>query len=155
MVNDRVAKELRAALDSMRGERDQLDKQISAMEALLTQMGAPAKRGPGRPKASAAVATVKRGPGRPPKAAAAAPAQAEPTRRGPGRPKGSKNKGAVPAKRGPGRPKKAAPAGGGGGGGGGNAAATRRAPKWSSAAREAARARMKAYWAERRKNQGK
>lgn len=151
MVNDRVAKELRAALDSMQGERDNLSKQISAMEALLSQMGSPAKRGPGRPKAAApAVAGVKRGPGRPKKvdAAPAEAAAAAPAKRGPGRPKGSKNKADLPVKRGPGRPKKAAVAAAGGA-----AAPTagRRAPKWSSAAREAARARMKAYWAERRK----
>lgn len=142
MVND-LARDLRAALDTMRGERDKLSKNISAMEALLAQMGAPAKRGPGRPKGSGAVAGVKRGPGRPRKVdSGAAASGATPSKRGPGRPKGSKNKGAVAAKRGPGRPKKAAAAGGAG----------RRAPKWSSAAREAARARMKAYWAERRKS---
>lgn len=131
MVNERVARELRAALETMKGERDQLDKNITAMETLLGQLGAPVKRGPGRPKGSG----VKRGPGRPPKAAAApaaaAPAApAAPARRGPGRPKGSKNK--APAE-------KAAPA------------TKRRAPKWSAEAREAARTRMQAYWAERKK----
>jgi hypothetical protein len=151
MVTERVANELRAALNTLRGERESLDKQISDLEALLARMGAPVKRGPGRPpKASAPVAApapVKRGPGRPPKAAAApAPAAETPVKRGPGRPKGSKNK----PKRGPGRPPKAAaapapaPAAEGG--------ASRRKPKWSAAAREAARARMKAYWAERKKS---
>lgn len=75
MVTERVANELRAALNTLRGERESLDKQISDLEALLARMGAPVKRGPGRPpKASAPVAApapVKRGPGRPPKAAAA------------------------------------------------------------------------------------
>lgn len=138
MVTERVAKELRAALDSMRGERDQLDKQISTMEALLAQMGAPVRRGPGRPKGSG----VKRGPGRPPKAAEPVVVSAStPAKRGPGRPKGSKNK---VAKRGPGRPSKASKAAGG------DSAASRRSPKWTNAAREAARARMKAYWAERK-----
>jgi len=75
--------------------------------------GAPAKRGPGRPRkvapaaaapagaAAPAAPAVKRGPGRPRKVAAAAPAAmaAEaPAKRGPGR----------PPKRGPGRPPKAA-----------------------------------------------
>lgn len=143
MVTERVANELRAALNTLRGERESLDKQISDLEALLARMGAPVKRGPGRPKGSG----VKRGPGRPPKAAAVvaapAPAAEAPVKRGPGRPKGSKNK----PKRGPGRPPKAAaapaPA---------ESGATRRKPKWSAAAREAARARMKAYWAERKKS---
>lgn len=148
MVTDRVAKELRTALDSLRVERDTISKQITAMETLLNQMGAPARRGPGRPKGSG----VKRGPGRPRKeeslrpsasasTSAPAPSAGAPVKRGPGRPKGSKNK------RGPGRPK---------GTGTKQAAAKtqRRAPKWSTAARESARQRMQAYWAERKKKGG-
>ena len=147
MVNERVSRELRAALDTMRAERDQLNKQISAMETLLGQMGGGAvRRGPGRPPKAApapAAAPAKRGPGRPPKSAPA-PAPA-PAKRGPGRPKGSKN-----IKRGPGRPKgsgkKAAPVAAPASSGG-----KRRAPKWSAEAREAARQRMQSYWAERKK----
>src|SRR5687768_11606632 len=93
MVSDRVTRELRAALDSLRGERDQLDRQISAMENLLSQMGAPVRRGPGRPPGS----SMKRGPGRPPGSG---------MKRGPGRPPGSG------VKRGPGRPPKSETAGG-------------------------------------------
>jgi hypothetical protein len=152
MVSDRVTRELRAALDSLRGERDQLDRQIGAMENLLAQMGAPLKRGPGRPPGTGMKrgpgrppgtgmkrgpgrppgSGVKRGPGRPPKSEtmSAGAAGATPVKRGPGRPKGSKNK--APA---------AAKAGG----------AKRRSPKWSAEAREAARNRMKAYWAARKK----
>lgn len=159
MVTERVAKELRSALETMRGERDQLSRQISAMESLLTQMGAPLRRGPGRPKGSVAKPAApsangvfKRGPGRPRKDQSAAATQGKsassksgqaslqlgdaPKRRGPGRPKGSKNK---VAKRGPGRPPK-------------SASKSRRAPKWSPQAREAARERMRAYWAARNKN---
>lgn len=77
---------------------------------------------------------VKRGPGRPKgapgKSAAAASSGA--VRRGPGRPKGSKNKKAGAAK---------ASARSGG----------RKKANWSEAAREAARQRMRAYWAQRRK----
>lgn len=129
----------------MRSERDQLTKQVSAIESLLAELGAPVRRGPGRPRGSGA----KRGPGRPRKAeiglAALANTAAGAARRGPGRPKGSKNKKSGPGRRkslknkgrGPARPK--------------ISEGKRSRPKWSAAAREAARARMKAYWAERRK----
>src|SRR5207244_7196325 len=60
MANDLV-KNLHASLQSMRAERDELSKKIAATEAFLAQMGAPTKRGPGRPPGSG----VKRGPGRP------------------------------------------------------------------------------------------
>ena len=132
MVSEQVTRELRTALDTLRNERARLDQQIGAMENLLAQFGAPARRGPGRPPknayAGALAAPVKRGPGRPPKNASLA--TAAPVKRGPGRPKGSKNKTAVAEAAGK---------------------DARRGPKWSPEAREAARARMKAYWAARRK----
>jgi hypothetical protein len=73
-----------------------------------------------------------------------------PAKRGPGRPRGSRKAAAAPVavKRGPGRPKgsgKKATASAA------NATGKRSKPNWSNEAREAARARMKAYWAARRK----
>ena len=129
MVLDKVANELRAALEGMKAEHAKLTDQISQVEAILAQLGAPAKRRPGRPKGSK---TKKRGPRRPKgsgKKAAAAPKK----KRGPGRPKGSGKKAAAKKK----VEKKPAKA--------------RAKPKWSPEAREAARTRMKAYWASRKK----
>jgi hypothetical protein len=145
MATDLV-RNLQIELNSMRAERDALSRKIAATEAFLAQMGAPVKRGPGRPPGSGVKrgpgrpkgSGVKRGPGRPPKSALVAIASGSgeaPVKRGPGRPKGSKNK------RGPGRPK----------GSGTKASSSRRQPKWSQAARDAARKRMLEYWAKRRR----
>ena len=135
MTLDNVTQELRAALDKLRGEHSRINGHISAIENLLRDLGAPAKRGPGRPKGS----VNKRGPGRP---------KGSVTKRGPGRPKGSG------AKRGPGRPPKSATASApvSAKASASEAGRKRKSPNWSNEAREAARARMKAYWAQRRKN---
>lgn len=70
MVADKVAKELRSALDTMKAERDELDQHIQELESMLSKLGAPIKRGPGRPKGSTnkkrGPTKAKRGPGRPP-----------------------------------------------------------------------------------------
>lgn len=123
MTLDNVTQELRGALDKLRSEHSRLSGHISAIENLLRDLGAPAKRGPGRPKGS----TNKRGPGRPPKSASAS---------APAAPKAPK------------APKASASSSSSSGAGG----RKRKSPNWSSEAREAARARMKAYWAQRRKN---
>src|SRR2546426_189067 len=143
MPNDLV-QNLLASLNSMRAERDDLSKKIAATEAFLAQMGAPIRRGPGRPPGSGVKrgpgrpkgSGIKRGPGRPPKnpLLSLGDGGEAPVKRGPGRPKGSKNK-----PRGPGRPKAS------------EGTSTRRPPKWSKDARDAARKRMQDYWAKRRK----
>lgn len=125
MIHDQVTKGLRDALENLKAEHASLSEQISTLESVLARMGAPAKRGPGRPKGS--------GVGK----------------RGPGRPKGSGKKAAAPAKRGPGRPRKdtsevSAK--------GAKAVKKRKKPKWTPEAREQARSRMRAYWAERKKS---
>ena len=147
MILDTVAKELRSALEQLRGEHARLTSQISSVETVLAELGAPVRRGPGRPKGSGA----KRGPGRPKgsgrQAAAIVVAASAPAKRGPGRPKGSGKKKevavAAPAKRGP-KAAAAAPAGGG---------KRRRKPNWSPEAKAQAAERMRAYWAERKKTQ--
>jgi hypothetical protein len=125
MVTPRVVQELQAELRNMRSARDQLTVQIAELERFLATVGAPVRRGPGRPPGSG----IKRGPGRPPKSSVSL---ALPIRRGPGRPKGSKNK------RGPGRPA-------------GSKNKTKGTRKWSKEAREAARQRMIRRWADRKK----
>jgi len=61
MVLEKVARELQSALKDLTTERDRLDGQIDAIEALLKQMGAPLKRGPGRPKGSGSKPRAPRG----------------------------------------------------------------------------------------------
>lgn len=61
MVTEGLAQNLKAALDAMRTERDELDHQIALMEQTLSKLGV--TRGPGRPRGAGAA--VKRGPGRP------------------------------------------------------------------------------------------
>jgi hypothetical protein len=80
---------------------------VDAQMRSIGGVGAPIRRGPGRPKGT-------RGPGRPPKVAAKAkrgrPAKASTTgKRGPGRPRKTETiaaSGPAPVKRGPGRPRK-------------------------------------------------
>jgi hypothetical protein len=47
---DRLAKDLKRALDQLQDERDELDNKIRVMENALRELGV--KRGPGRPKGS-------------------------------------------------------------------------------------------------------
>jgi hypothetical protein len=47
---DRLAKDLRRALDALQDERSELEKKIRVMENALSELGV--KRGPGRPKGS-------------------------------------------------------------------------------------------------------
>ena len=72
MTLDNVSKELRAALESLRTEHARITEHIASIETVLARMGAPVKRGPGRPAKNAATRAMpaRRGPGRPPKAAA-------------------------------------------------------------------------------------
>jgi hypothetical protein len=49
MTLDNVSKELRAALESLRSEHARITEHIASIEAVLARMGAPVKRGPGRP----------------------------------------------------------------------------------------------------------
>lgn len=139
MDTERVARELRTYLVELQREQEAVSRKIASTETMLADLGEPVRRGPGRPKGSG----VKRGPGRPRKNPLPGEVEASgatPVRRGPGRPKGSG------VKRGPGRPK----------GSGASASAdgetkARGRKPMSPAAREAARQRMKQYWAERRK----
>src|SRR5262245_52677544 len=59
---DKIAKELRRAIDALQNERYELDEKIRVMEETLSKLGV--KRGPGRPKGSKNKSG--RGPGRPP-----------------------------------------------------------------------------------------
>ncbi len=47
---DKIAKELRRAIDALHDERQELDEKIRVMEETLSKLGV--KRGPGRPKGS-------------------------------------------------------------------------------------------------------
>ncbi len=84
MVADKVAKELRSALDTMKAEREELDEKIQMMEQMLSKLGV--KRGPGRPPGS----PNKKRRGRPP---------GSKNKRGPGRPPGSGKKKAATKKK--------------------------------------------------------
>lgn len=68
MTLDNVSKELRAALESLRSEHARITEHIASIEAVLARMGAPVKRGPGRPpkalSAISAPAAKKGGTGR-------------------------------------------------------------------------------------------
>ncbi|MCB9650324.1 MAG: hypothetical protein H6730_27620 [Deltaproteobacteria bacterium] len=55
MSTDKVAKEIRSAIDALAKERDEIAARISILEDTLAKLGG-AKRGPGRPKGSGAKA---------------------------------------------------------------------------------------------------
>ena len=140
MVLDKVAGELRSALEVMKAEHEKLSRQINSVESILADLGAPVKRGPGRPKGSG---TKKRGPGRPKGSGKKVTAK----KRGPGRPKGSGKKTAAKAA----APAAPSAAGTAGAAGAATSKQRRASPKWTPEAREAARQRMKTYWADRKK----
>jgi hypothetical protein len=121
MASEKLLRDLRGALDQLRAERDQLNKNISDMEALLATMGSAPKRGPGRPPKNPALALLER-----------AGDEEPPVKRGRGRPKGSKNKTA----------KEPAPP---------KVPGKRKKPHWPPEKRAEARARMKAYWAKQKR----
>jgi hypothetical protein len=81
MANN-IEQEIRARIEEFTEELAALVRQ-SAVESLREALGTPARRGPGRPRKTAAVEPA-RGPGRP----------RGPARRGPGRPRGSGGRGA-------------------------------------------------------------
>lgn len=133
-----VTTEIQAALASLRKGQAFINEEIARLEAFLasgtTSQAEPKRRGR-PPKAASQVAaaapaptTAKRGPGRPRKSAAVAPAPVA----------------QAPAKRGPGRPRKNPEAAAS------SPAKAGRRP-WSPAQREAARKRMKDYWAGQKK----
>ncbi len=81
MATDKSVTDLNSVLSSLRSQHERLTRQISTIEGLLSDMGAPTKRGPGRPRKNAiapapiAAPAVKRGRPAGKKAeAAAAPA---------------------------------------------------------------------------------
>lgn len=82
MATDKSVTDLNSVLSSLRSQHERLTRQISTIEGLLSDMGAPTKRGPGRPRKNpivappaAAPAAAKRGRPAGKKAeAAAAPA---------------------------------------------------------------------------------
>jgi pyruvate/2-oxoglutarate dehydrogenase complex dihydrolipoamide acyltransferase (E2) component len=86
MATDKSVTDLNSVLNSLRSQHERLTRQISTIQGLLSDMGAPIKRGPGRPRKNAIVvaapvaapAPAKRG--RPAKKAevAAAPAASAP-----------------------------------------------------------------------------
>ncbi|MFO0722238.1 MAG: hypothetical protein U1E65_00560 [Myxococcota bacterium] len=67
MTLDNVSKELRTALESLRAEHARINEHIASIESVLAKMGAPVKRGPGRPpkalSASSPAPAAKRGGG--------------------------------------------------------------------------------------------
>lgn len=121
MVADKVAKELRSALETMKAERDDLNEKIGMMEQMISKLGV--KRGPGRPPGSG----TKKRRGRPPGS------KNKTTKRGPGRPPGSGKKKATSKKT---ASKKTG---------------EKKTRNWSPAARKAAAERMKKIWADRKK----
>lgn len=125
-MKERVANELRTALEALRRERDELDEQIDLMEGTLSKLGVASskkkstKRKAGRKKAAGKRKATKRKASAPKKTRTKKKAS---KRRAAGKKAGSKKSGTKKKK-----------------------------PYWSAAARAAARERMKRYWAERRKS---
>lgn len=72
MSTDKVAKEIRSAIDALAKERDEISSRISILEDTLAKLGG-ARRGPGRPRGSGAKAAP----------AGAPPAAAKPARKKP------------------------------------------------------------------------
>jgi hypothetical protein len=122
MVKERVANELRSALEALRKERDEIDDQISLMEGTLSKLGV------SKGKAAKKKAGKKKKAGR--KKAAAGKKRG--TKKKATKKKASKKKATK---------KKATK----------KKATKKKKPYWSPAARAAARERMRKYWAERRK----
>ena len=126
MVKERVANELRSALQALRKEREEIDDQISLMEGTLSKLGVSkgqsSKKKTRRKKAAAG---KKRGPKKKAtkkKATTKKASKKKATKKKATKQKATKKK-----------------------------ASKKKKPYWSPAARAAARERMRKYWAERRK----